>query len=214
MFFCEHGMPCSHSYAQDIALDFYDRMIPICEPLKTGLLNTDPIKYWRKWSAIASAILDLAAELNQNRIGGRNEWRIVSIYHMHGEKPNDALYRNVKKHGLEGARWGLNLHLTAWLRFGEVLPLMRWNENHNEWEITLGSRRDSLFGAIGLALMMAVAEKPGLAICSSCHKSYAPGRRPNPHRRNYCETCGKRAAWRDAASQRRKRLREQEQSPV
>jgi hypothetical protein len=49
--------------------------------------------------------------------------------------------------------------------------------------------------------------KDGVAICSSCHGSYVPARRPDPTRRNYCPACRGSADARDASRAYRERKR-------
>jgi hypothetical protein len=49
--------------------------------------------------------------------------------------------------------------------------------------------------------------KDGVAICLACQRSYIPDRRPDPTRRNYCPSCGRRAAVRDASRAYRERKR-------
>ena len=64
----------------------------------------------------------------------------------------------------------------------------------------------NLYGTLAYQLMIAVARTDGLATCCACGKSYIiTGRRPNPDRRNYCHSCGKAAADRDAARDYRRR---------
>ena len=64
----------------------------------------------------------------------------------------------------------------------------------------------NLYGTLAYQLMIAVAQTDGLATCCACGKSYIiTGRRPNPDRRNYCHSCGKAAADRDAARDYRRR---------
>lgn len=64
--------------------------------------------------------------------------------------------------------------------------------------------RLSLFGAIAMQMMLAVANTRGWAIYSDCGQMFDVGlRRPRADRRRYCGQCGKRAAWRYAQARRR-----------
>jgi predicted RNA-binding Zn-ribbon protein involved in translation (DUF1610 family) len=56
-----------------------------------------------------------------------------------------------------------------------------------------------------IELIIAIADKDGFAVCSSCHRAYIPQRRPDPTRRNYCPACGRLAAMRDASRDYRER---------
>jgi hypothetical protein len=162
----------------------------------------DPIKYWRRLSSVSFSILNIAAELNQDRLGEDDDWLIATVGYMHGGAPLG--YRPTDpSHG----RYLIGTLVTDWMGIGGVTPVLCWSEERSQWEMVFGPVHGSPFGAIGLALMMAVSEKDGLAICSNCHKSYLPTRRPNPRRRNYCPTCGKLAAWRDATRAARAKRR-------
>src|SRR5262249_44348925 len=58
----------------------------------------------------------------------------------------------------------------------------------------------SLFGAL-TAQVMSAATGSTLALCSACGNFFVPQRRkPAFGKRRYCQACGLRAAWRDAAA--------------
>jgi hypothetical protein len=205
--FCEHGLPYRHCQTNDC---FCRPVEPFlgkseCEPMRIGNRWADPLVYWRRLSAIAAAILNIAADVNLGRPGKESDWRLADIEYMHGLEPSGTMYRTMGGRSTSVARRSLSSLITDWLRIGDIFPIFRWGRDRGQWEMVLGCPHEALFGYIGLSLMMAVSEKGGLAICSCCHNSYIPSRRPNPERRNYCPTCGKRAAWRDAARERRAR---------
>lgn len=53
----------------------------------------------------------------------------------------------------------------------------------------------SLPGALTVQLMSAFAGM-AIALCTECHRSYFPTRRPAAKRNRFCPDCGKKAAWR------------------
>ena len=203
---CKHGLPFFHRITNDVfpdgPLSPPNRECPVLK--KSTSVWAEPLSVWRKLSAVAHAILSIGAELNQNRIGGGNDWAIANIEYLHGADPG----LTGKPSDLARARDRLGSLVEDWIGIGGIAPQFKWSVDRQQWEIALGSQYGTPFGAIGLALIMAVSEKDGLAICSACHKSYIPPRRPDPTRRNYCAQCGIRAAWRDAAREKRQRQRE------
>src|SRR5581483_2104687 len=66
MHFCKDGLPYFHRLTNDLFPDGPERE---CHPLKRGRLSVEPVVYWRRLSAVARAILNIAAELNQDRSG-------------------------------------------------------------------------------------------------------------------------------------------------
>ena len=76
-----------------------------------------------------------------------------------------------------------------------------------QWQIDHDSEgRSNLLAVLTIQLMIMIADKDGYAICSHCHHSYIPSKRPASTKRNYCwrEEC-KRAAWRDSKRELRER---------
>jgi hypothetical protein len=197
MFLCEHGLPYFHGSTHNV-FGWGE-----CQPVKDGKLYVESADHWRRLSAVAYAIMNIAAELNQDRRGNSDDWRIANIEYLHGADLSSDKMQNVGRE-----RECLSHLVTDWIQIGGIGPKLQWSVDRRQWEMTLASDHGTPFGALGLKLMMAISEKDGLAVCSSCHKSYIPLRRPDPTRRNYCPQCGSRAAWRDAARERRKRLRD------
>jgi hypothetical protein len=114
-------------------------------------------------------------------------------------------------------RTDLQMLLRSMIQRFRVMPRFWWNVERNHWQIDLDAYGPSnLPGILVIQAMLLIADKDGLAVCSSCHRSYIPDRRPDPTRRNYCsrDDCRKRAAWKDAARERRRRLREKKESDV
>jgi hypothetical protein len=106
---------------------------------------------------------------------------------------------------LESDRIDLGIAISAWLRMAAITIDVRWLERRPNVSL-IGA---PLFGALGVQLMLALTRSDGLAICTSCGEPYVPKRRPSRSRRNYCGSCGRTAAIRDAAREfRRRRLEE------
>jgi hypothetical protein len=104
----------------------------------------------------------------------------------------------------------LCIAISDWLRWGDVRPILT---SDREGEQSMDFNVGGLFGALARQVQLAVGKRDALAICSECRQTYTPTRRPNPHRRNYCEVCRadgvpqRDAArdWRKAATSRASR---------
>jgi hypothetical protein len=210
MGFCKHGLPLFHADNWDVLNLRAESQSRECALLSTPATArgggkprrffAEPINYWRRSSSAATAILNIGARLNQEQLGDLGDWRIASMY-MRGVDWSDDHYRKLGiLSGLGAQRSQLGTIVTDWIRVGGFAPTLQWSDDRGRWEMRLIAEGLSLFGAIGLALMMAVSQKGGLAFCSNCPNTYMPTRRPNPNRRNYCPECREKGIpWRDAA---------------
>jgi hypothetical protein len=189
---CEHGLPRfhpRHGWCDGLRLRSHTRS-------GAGVF-IEPLAGWRQVADAFRSTLNLGAEINQGRLGSEDDWKRAM--------PNATFEKPPKT---DAARALLMVVVNGWLSSADVRPEFGWG--NGEWQIRLKASDGptGLSGHLALGLALAVAKKDGLVICSSCHGSYMPNRRPNPHRRNYCPKCGCRAAWRDAARARRQRSRE------
>ena len=100
------------------------------------------------------------------------------------------------------ARNDLAAAIQEWISLGAVTPRFRWPPAGPEIVMS-GS---SLFGALGVQIMMAASRSDGLMLCTACGQPYVPSRRAAPHRRHYCPNCREDgAAIRDASADYRTR---------
>jgi hypothetical protein len=94
--------------------------------------------------------------------------------------------------------------LQAWLRFGgvQVQPIRKGKL----WSLTLSSGIcSSTFGAIAVQLLLDIIGTPTLTICKSCSILFAPTRRVDRNRDQFCgsKNC-RREAWRLSKEARRR----------
>lgn len=219
---CEHGLPRHHTVA--------DRTSPATLPpgawgagsrtswccprvAKVGFegrtIHFDHIEDWRRYSRIAQSILNIAAELNQGRAAQDEDWRALAPLADADLLASGFGYPFIRggQRSMRAQRNALAYVINEWLQSAGVTIWFGWDCNADQWQISLGTSGDddNLLGHLGYALLIAASQSDGLAICCNCRRSYVPERRPNPNRRNYCPTCGNRAAWRDAARAKRTR---------
>jgi len=213
---CEkHGLPCSHSQPP---FGLNDR--PPCLPMLVTPVPPEgsdfqfwePVSEWFAWSRKAKALLSIAAQLNQGKRASLEDWNTVKDICDTGLGETAA---EPYVQDLQTARRELASELDGWISIGQVRPRISWNRTPSGWRTSLDavSTGPNLFGLLALYIVSEVAGTgKGIAICSSCTKSYRLGRRQNPKNRNYCPKCrgdsGKQAARRDAARDFRRRQRE------
>jgi hypothetical protein len=221
---CRHDLPCSHNQYADGLTDGIRPCLPMLElPLPADLSRArfrEPLEVWRRLSRQASALLNIGASLNQQKLGAWDDWKVIkgdydrrsggllNALGLGGGKTRPYMQK------IAHARRELASELDGWISLGQVRPRGAWQPKTNRWRFTLDavSSGPNLFGMIALAITLAIAGAE-LAVCDGCGNSYRPDRRPNPDRRNYCEECrggrGKNlAAWRAASREYRKRKRE------
>jgi hypothetical protein len=170
----------------------------------------EPVTIWRGLAHQFRALLNIGAKLNQSTRPTRDDWmELDGTRYERGLVPKPWEFTG--REGAYLARHELQILLRSLIDRFKVRPRIWWNHQINQWQIDLDSAGPSsnLPGLLTIQLMLTLADKDGFAVCSACHRSYIPKRRPNPERRNYCPNCGIRASWKDAARERRARLREE-----
>jgi hypothetical protein len=177
----------------------------------------ESIDGWVKIARRAYSILNIAAKLHQDKLGEVSDWASVKTWFVWG--PDDRPLREqhdrwMEKFGntVSGQKSRLAFEINNWLATGDVKLRLEWTNPpfHSDRKIGLSLRgRDGLFGFLAEQLVLAVARSSGLCTCSCCGGPYAPRRRPNRNRRNYCPQCrGKKVPQRDASRDYTKRRRE------
>lgn len=195
---CHHGLPCSHNPPR---YDGQGKLNDFCVPGRYRGEGTavEPISTWRAYAKEARAILRIAEYLRVDQDPNEDDWKVVC------ERLGRVVPETATK---EAQKQGAAQLLTEWLQLGGVRPTVEWIENGQPALLFSGIYvYGTLVGTLAMQLVSAVTDSRGLAICDSCGVAYAPSRRPSPTRRHYCQKCGIKAAWRDAAKD--KRLRRQ-----
>jgi predicted RNA-binding Zn-ribbon protein involved in translation (DUF1610 family) len=200
---CKHGLPSTHNCRKAITLS--GRW---CEPLLYADLENfmEPITYWHFYARQMWAMLKIASQLKQGKTGLAEDWKILLDPGL-GRDPHGkaSLFASLFGQTVADDIVGIIKMLDRWLSMGDVRPNLVWDE-----EQRFVSFDNTLFGMLAYQMMIAIGRTEGLGFCSGCGEHYAPKRRQTKvSQRNYCPACGKRAAWRDAkADQRRRQRRE------
>jgi hypothetical protein len=223
---CRHGTPCFHTRNQEFAA------VTACLPLGvkeewfytapdgTPRYVWEPVAVWRHYSRKALAILNICANLRSNRLARAEDWLTVyewSDYHDAHAYPHveiDTITGDVcvLRDTSEPPLWGRSIAeerdlvtrcINGWLSLDVTTLMVQWPRDRDSPQLALV--HGGLFAALGLQILLAFTNNDGLALCSACSMPYIPSRRPAPHRRHYCPSCGRAAAVRDAARAYRSR---------
>lgn len=204
---CKHGLPASHSNSPDGSVYFGEDVgfvferYPYCRPLGTSMGNEneglEPLDRWRFFARHAQALLNVIILLGQDELANTDDWDILN--------ENSNLKRISRD--LTQQRLNCVAIVNTWLRVASVTPQIRYNypplrEGYKIQLETDGFRGSRLFAYLACQLMTAAVGQ-GVSLCSGCGKVYPPTRKPNRNQNNYCQDCGTRTAWRDAARRKR-----------
>jgi predicted RNA-binding Zn-ribbon protein involved in translation (DUF1610 family) len=164
----------------------------------------EPILYWHFYARQMWSLLKVTSRLKQGKTGLAEDWRIL-LDPGPGKDPRGKaeLFVPVFGQTVAGDIVGVRKMLDNWLSMGDVRPNLVWDE-----EQCFVGFDNTLFGMLAYQVMLAIGRTEGLGFCSGCGEHYAPKRRQTKvSQRNYCPACGRRAAWRDAQADRRRRKR-------
>ena len=206
----------------------HDRLVRDCSCKKAWVVAAaEPLDLWYDVAAEARGLL-IAAALGKQRLpvvgvppalaaALTRPWHVSDPQWMRaaGIRHRDDLLAALPGLAREDDGsfvWGVQDMVNMWLVEADIRPRLSWLDP--DWEA--GSERspvadrpyltfgvNSLFAALTLQLVLAVADAGRLAICASCQRPYFPRRKPPRGRRSYCSQCGLRAAWRDAKRRQR-----------
>ncbi len=197
---CAHGLPCHH------------RLCAPCPAQKTRpderYRRLESTESWRRFARCFQSLLQIGAAISGDKPGGKEDWLLADEILSGPDFPRwDA---EPWDSSMDLARIYLQALLRRLIEISAINVRFWSNDRTDRWQFDLDAQGISnLPGILTIQLLLAIAQADGFAVCSSCHRAYVPPRRPDPTRRNYCDKCGIRAAWRDAARQRRKKLREE-----
>lgn len=184
---CEHLVPAIHNSPGMYGMSG----CKVLGPPKTRYY-WEPLESWFFYARTARSVLNAAAALQAGHeppvelMDELKAW--ISTVRQEPDLP--PLDWWVKASAAEH----LELLVNFWLHLGGVKPRIRLSTTPPTFAFRVGA-----FGAIGMQLMQSITRTQGLTLCSSCGYPYPrSGRRVQAGRRNYCPTCGRTAALRDA----------------
>lgn len=167
---CVHNLPRAHPPTSR-----YPRATYFCQerrPPQGGepIGHLESIAVWRYIAHRIRLLLELAEGLWREppALGDASLWESV-----HRHPPAD----------LASARAELSAGVNALVQLGSVRV---WSAPTPPF-VRVGGH--DLFGALALQLLLATSKSTGWATCSHCARPYAPTRRPQSGRLNYCPVC-------------------------
>ena len=187
----EHCSPSSHNYNCEPAIPH--RQV-VLRPV--GVINEqedeiycESLAGWREYAVFAQSLLNIAANLQEGKIGEDKDWHNLHKFGYlgwsHVESRKEKGYqRNLIQFEKKLIAGGVN----HWLAIGNLRPEITWGD-----DIVIvfksASPYGSLFAFLAFQMMLAVGKQDGLAICSSCAAPYIPKRKPVDNRRRFCSEC-------------------------
>lgn len=190
-----------------------------------------PLQTWFSYVRLAKSLLSLAAALHQGQRGAAKDWAVALPAFPSlsgGEKVNTPMFAepvavDVLSQLLAGKKlswgnpmqfgWGhyfLSQVVNTWLVFGGVRPVFWWDPPEGDFKedvsfSLVGSAPSCVFAPLGVQLMLAIARRNAVVVCSGCSSPYLrEGRKPQAGRNNYCSSCREKVANRDRQREWRK----------
>jgi hypothetical protein len=198
---CAHDFPATHPprywpsrpveahACPYVIIDNRDPRVPIrqgdvhpCRP--RGMVDGqpwEPVAAWRCWSLKARAIVTLAAQLRNGRIGGEQDWRVAWGYEG---MPSGKGYWTPPRSVDHGWRQ-LTEMVNHWI--GAAAARIWVERREKRAEVTFGG--GGLFGALAVQLAFTMGRTKSLAICDECGRGFEPNRWPRAGERHYCPEC-------------------------
>ena len=160
---------------------------------------------WRQLSSKANALLRIAVAVEEGDPGSASDWGIAhpdSLASWWGIPTPWVSGATSPGASVEEDRYWVSAALRPWLSGPQVIPSFEWTDRDRVWQLLPRYPEwHGLYAALGVALMLAVAQASDLRICRSCGKLF--GRDAEMRNYRYCKSCGTKAAWK--LSKRRQR---------
>ena len=166
------------------------------------------MKIWRYYSTLLRRFLNVGASLQEGKKPPEAEMQLLYDWICEDGPPNWGMYNERSTDGLstieDNRAWYL-FFLNALLIVAGVRPNLVWENGDVKMQFT----EEGLFNGLVALLAFAVSRSHGLATCTACGMPYLPRKQPSKGKRNYCPSCGRHAAMRDASREYRRRKKQQ-----
>jgi len=182
-----------------------------------------PVDLWRQYAEAVRAVLIAAASLHREELIPEEVWPILGVAPWLAIITREETFlRSLLFRGaVRGEREFLGLIINIAILSARLAPSFQWTDTfpyiglsntvsarvvalNFQWSGTfpyVGLSTGGTYGAIIRQLVLSVAQVRGVAVCVGCGQPFVPRRRWK-----YCQSCGKRAADREAQRRRRARL--------
>jgi hypothetical protein len=183
---CGHGLPTHHS--------------PAC--VRDG--SEETVEAYRKFALCLGALRRVGLELNAGRSGDVSDWELADgILSAEDFPVGGRSHWNITVKHLQSARTEFMTMMRRLTLVSQVQPRLHWDGQR--WAIDFDSFAGSNIAALLTVQLMAQVGGTAMKKCRSCPRWFQSN-----GRQAYCNACGIKAAWREAArKQRQKRQLEQ-----
>lgn len=189
----EHQIPASHNYNCVPSISHKTvvlRSVNSSDISEKNEIYGESLSAWRDYSVFAKSLLNIAANLQEEKLGKDNDWQdlhsIGFLGWSHAEKRKEKGYQ---KNLLQFEKILVTDGVNQWLALGNLRPEIEWQNNAIIINFKSASPYGSLFAYLALQLLLAVGQQDGLAICSACGMAYIPKRKPASNKRRFCFQC-------------------------
>jgi hypothetical protein len=157
-----------------------------------------------------AALSRIGAELSFDKTGNPEDWQVLDVERADlGDVTQSKRAAKADAAAIEEARYLVMTQIRRLVTKARLQPRLYWNpESNGQWQIDLDAcgGRSNLLAVLTIQLMIRIADREGFAICSICHRSYVPKRRPTPSKRNYCDSAEcQRKRWAYLKREQRRR---------
>lgn len=189
LYICEHGFPSLHRQQQPSAGTGMwagcDLLVASDDPPQ--LVFREPVEAWRRYARAAAAILNIGNALLTDEVARVEDWTVVETDWIvaHGGTPSRQGPSWYIDRPVDEQRMYVSGFVNEWMVLGGVVPKFVWTQQNP----SVGLETRTMFGTVGVMLAQTLMGSHVSAQCGSCHRFYAPKRRPKTGQRNYCGTC-------------------------
>lgn len=189
-------------------------------------VRREPLALWRYFSQRANVALNIAAALNQKRVGTEEDWGCLAKLCQHSGDfganlptrfgpgfMESFIKPGTWKPNVENQRIFIATEANLWLRLGRV-GFSVWPADGSGSGLGIVVDYDfCLLGAIAFQLALTMSAAESFFTCSGCGVPYLRRKkRPKPGESNFCESCDKSGvALRNADRARRERMQQARQ---
>lgn len=191
---CQHALPATHNRSWPPSEDSESCYHMGAALYEHGLGGYEYVGAWLYFAELMRSALNVGATL---QVGSEpDETDLWRLRDMPNELTNGGLGPPEPLSDREARSAELSLEITSafLMRMASIVPLLSFKDGSPTMVFST-----STFGGLVLQLTQALSRSQGLTICASCGLPYSRfGRKVQAGRRNYCPSCGPRAALRDA----------------
>ena len=191
---CEHGLPYGHVRFYEPMFSLSGRRLTFLDKYqgvdrRICLPGAESFQHWKELAVRFDSMRRVGLDLNRGEIGSDLDWELASADpDFSGWKDQVGYLPSIDEARLEYAALVRRL-----IQMSLLEP--RFHGSDGVWNIDMDSyfvAYSNLPAILTAQLMLRVSSAKAQIKCSECPRWFIPRR----NQRKYCDSCGKRAAWR------------------